>query len=355
MIMNNKKTLQLDKRARIKLRAGGRHRVKIRRMMLAVVMVILLAVPMVASAMEVDIPYQQTFTNDSAEASVANTFDYQLTAADESSPMPAGSSGGVYNFSLRGNASGSLNLNISYPKPGYYYYTVKSKGNPPTGYTYSSKTYTVMVMIVNGSERLEIGAITIQDESLAKYNKLEFKTRYYKARPGGNDGGGGTPAAPGGAAAAPAAPAAPADNPVPAADNPPTEIDDLETPLAGLDSDYWALINLICMLLTWLTAILAGIFYIRRRRQAPDDEEAIAEAEEYEDPQKLKRKGWLRIAAIVAAIISLILFILTEDMTLPMELVDEWTIWMIIILVAALLLALISRKVTEDTESTPEG
>ena len=109
------------------------------------------------------------------------------------------------------------------------------------------------------------------------------------------------------------------------------------------------------MLLTWLTAIAAGILYIRRRRQAPDDDEAIADAEEFEDPQKLKRKGWLRIAIIAVAVISLIVFILTEDMTLPMELVDEYTIWMIIFLAAALLLALISRKVTEEQEPDPEG
>ena len=82
----------------------------------------------------------------------------------------------------------------------------------------------------------------------------------------------------------------------------------------------------------------------------PDDEEAIAEAEEYEDPQKLKRKGWLRLGTVLVAIISLIVFILTEDMTLPMKLVDEYTIWMIIFLAAALLLALISRKVTAEPE-----
>lgn len=361
--MFRKKTLQLDKRARIKLRAGGRYRVKIRRVVLAVIMVFLLAVPTAALAMEVDVPYQQTFTNDSAEASVADTFDYQLTAADASSPMPEGSSGGVYGFSLKGNTSGSLNLKISYPKPGYYYYTVKSKVNSPkTGYTYSKKTYTVMVMVVNGSEDLQIGAITIQDANKSKYDKLVFNTKYYKKKPGGggddNGGGGAGGGGAGGGAVAAAPPGGPPDGG--GTGNPPTTIDNPEPPLAGVKhgEDYWALINLICMLLTWLTAIVAGILYIKRRREAPDEEEAIAEAEEYEDPQKLKRKGLLRILTVLVAIISLIVFILTEDMTLPMELVDEYTIWMIIFLAAALLLALVSRKTTEETEeyeATPEG
>ena len=355
--MFKNKTLQLDKRARIKLRAGGRYRVKIRRVMLAVIMTAVLAIPAAASAMEVTVPYQQTFTNDSAEASVANTFDYQLTPADASSPAPEESKGGVYEFSLSGNTSGSLDLNISFAKPGYYYYTVKSKGGTPAkGYTYSTKTYTVMVMITNGPEGLTTSAITIQDADRNKYDSLRFEPRYYKARPDDDDddggGGGGNPAAPGAAAAAPA------NNPGPGTGNPPTTINDPKPPLAGIDGDHWALINLICMLLTWLTAIVAGILYIRRRRQAPDEGEEYDEAEEYEDPQKLKRKGWLRLITVLAAIVSLIVFIFTEDMTLPMKLVDEWTIWMIIILAAALLLALISRKVTEEieeTEATPEG
>ena len=325
-------------------------------------MTAVMAVPAAALAMEVDIPYQQTFTNDSAEASVANSFDYELTPADASTPMPADSTGGVYGFSLLGNTSGSLNLNITYPKPGYYYYTVKSKvDSPQQGYTYSSTTYTVMVMIVNGSEGLEIGAITIQDANKSKYDRLVFDTRYYKARPdggGGGDNGGGAGGDGAGGGAAGVAP--PAGAPGGGTGNPPTTINDPKPPLAGTKhgEDYWALINLICMLLTWLTAIVAGILYIKRRREAPDDEEADLENEEYEDPQKLKRKGLLRILIVLVAIISLIVFILTEDMTLPMELVDEYTIWMIIFLAAALLLALISRKVTEETEemdATPEG
>lgn len=351
--MFKNKTLQLDKRARIKLRTGGRSRVRIRRVMLAVIMIAALAVPAAASALEVGIPYQQTFTNDSAQASVADNFDYELTPADASSPMPEGSIGGAYDFSLKGTTSGTLDLNIPFPKAGYYYYTVRSKvGTPAQGYTYDSKTYTVMIMVINGPNGPTIGAITIQDANQSKYDSLRFDTRYYRARPGGGgNNGGGNAAAAGGAAAAPA------NNPGAGTDGPGTSIDDPNPPLAGVDKgdDYWALINLICMLLTWLTAIVAGIFYIRRRRQAADDEEPDIEEEDYEDPQKLRRKGVMRIITFLVAIISLIVFILTEDMTLPMRLVDEYTIWMIIILAAALLLALISRKVTEEYETTPEG
>ena len=311
-------------------------------------MTVMLGIPAVASAMEVDIPYQQTFKNNSAESSVADTFDYQLTVADAASPMPEGSSNGAYEFSLEGNVSGLLNLNIDYPKPGYYHYTVRSKvDKPKKGYTYSSKTYTVTVMVINGTNGLETGAIIIQDSKSTKYDKLIFKTRYHKKRPGGGDGTNGNS---GDGVTPPEVPLDDIGDTESGNDNPAAFVNpDNPEPVNG--EDYWALINLICMLLTWLTAILGGILYIRRRRQADGDQEP----EEMENPQKLRRKGWLRGGAAVVAILSLILFILTEDMTLPMRLVDEWTIWMIVLLAIAVLLALISRKVTEDNETNPEG
>ncbi|MGX8773526.1 MAG: Spy0128 family protein [Bacillota bacterium] len=342
MIMR-KRTLQIDKK------------VKLRRVLLAMVMTVFLTVPAAALAMPVSLPYQQTFTNNSSEASVADTFDYQITAADASSPMPEGSSNGAYVFSLKGNTSGSLNLDIPFKKPGYYHYTVKSKvDKPKKGYTYSSKTYTVMIMVVNGSDGLETGAITIKDAKSTKYDRLVFKTKYHKKRPGGggNDGGGsGSDGSNDEGITPPEVPLEDAGNTEDVTDGNQDSIIGNVNPTEG--EDYWALINLICMLLTWLTAILGAVLYVIRRRQAPDDiEEAIAESEEFEDPQKLRRKGYLRGGAVVVAIISLILFLLTEDMTLPMRMVDEWTIWMVILLAAALVLALTSRKVTIEPDNT---
>lgn len=349
---------------------------KLRRTVLALIAAAVLAVPAAAMAMEVDIPYEQDFTNDSAKPSVADSFDYRITA-DDGAPMPEGSSDGVYDFSLAGDTKGVLKLDISYAKPGYYYYKVRSSvKSPKKGYTYESKVYNVMVMVVNGSSGLVQGALTIQDANLDKYDKLLFKPKYYQKRPnpdpdpggGGGSGGSGSSGGgnSGGYAGAGAIVEPPADGiPVP---EPTTTIDGSELPAADTErgEDYWALINLICMILTWITAILGLIFYVRRRDQASKLADQNAEAlkaaaasgtpadlEETEDADKLKRKGIIRALVIVVAIISLILFILTEDMTLPMELVDEWTIWMIILLVIALVLALVSRKVTAEPDEEP--
>ena len=53
---------------------------------------------------------------------------------------------------------------------------------------------------------------------------------------------------------------------------------------------------------------------------------------------------------MVATVIAIILFILTEDMSLPMIFIDKWTLWHIVITVASIILAIFSRKKYEDEE-----
>lgn len=177
----HKNNLQQNKRAQIKLRLKGRAWVKLRRIMLTLIAAAALAVPAAAMAMEVDIPYEQDFTNDSARSSVADTFHYRLTA-DSSAPMPSGTAGGAYDFSLAGDTKGVLKLDISYAKPGYYDYTIRSnERSPRAGYTYESKVYKVMVMIVNGPNGLVQGALTIKDASSGnKYDNLQFEPSFYE-------------------------------------------------------------------------------------------------------------------------------------------------------------------------------
>jgi hypothetical protein len=99
--------------------------------------------------------------------------------------MPSGTAGGAYDFSLAGDTKGVLKLDISYAKPGYYDYTISSnERSPRAGYTYESKVYKVMVMIVNGPNGLVQGALTSKDASSGnKYDNLQFEPRYYQKRP----------------------------------------------------------------------------------------------------------------------------------------------------------------------------
>ena len=143
-----------------------------------------------------------------------------------------------------------------------------------------------------------------------------------------------TPRRPGRApAAAPAAPAAPAavapaqpetpdiqEDSVPQAE--PEDIPEPETPQAEPEENTWALLNLIAAALTTVGAALA----LFRRK---DDDES--EDDEYADRRK-RRFNLFKAGGAVAAAASIIAFVLTEDMSLPMAFADKWTILMALLL-----------------------
>ena len=103
-----------------------------------------------AAGMEVSLPYEQTWSNDSGKT-VDNTFDYRMTAADAKSPMPAESSGGTYDFSITGETSGKKVLHFAFGRPGYYRYKVTPMTSGLSDrYTYEPQEYDLTIMVVNG-------------------------------------------------------------------------------------------------------------------------------------------------------------------------------------------------------------
>ena len=125
----------------------------------------------------------------------------------------------------------------------------------------------------------------------------------------------------------------------------PAVIEEPEVPLARPGA--WALINLICSILTCITGLGMGITYLRKHDEAIDEEEEeirrayVGDDEEEEEVNKRKAS---KFTGIIPAVGSVILFCLTEDMRLPMRLVDKWTIWMVLILLVNLLLAYLTRN-----------
>ena len=96
------------------------------------------------------------------------------------------------------------------------------------------------------------------------------------------------------------------------------------------------------MLLTILLSLILLIFLVINKITQKEDE-------------KVNNRVIVRIATIIIAVISLIIFIFTENMLLPMVLVDKWTIVMILILIAQLILTIASKhKVKEEDENTEE-
>ena len=128
------------------------------------------------------------------------------------------------------------------------------------------------------------------------------------------------------------------------------DIADEPTPLAM--GGAWALVNLILTILTVLGSILLLIGYIGKKQKEREDENGnvILNAEGEAETDDIKKKGGWRLASIIPAVAAVIAFILTENMRLPMVLVDKWTLLMVIIALVQLLVAYFSKKKTQEPE-----
>ena len=63
-----------------------------------------------------------------------------------------------------------------------------------------------------------------------------------------------------------------------------------------------------------------------------------------EQSKGYKRRKWLRVASTITAVVSVIAFFLTEDITLAMVRVDRWTLLMAAFLIVQVIFVLFGRK-----------
>lgn len=111
---------------------------------------------------------------------------------------------------------------------------------------------------------------------------------------------------------------------------------------------YWALINLICAIVTVLFGLL---LWISKRHKDEDDEEEDDETkqqattnEDEEQEQEKKRGLFTRVLAVLIAIVSVVFFLVTEDMSLAWTWTDQWTIWMVVIGLVQIVVFFVGRK-----------
>ena len=111
----------------------------------------------------------------------------------------------------------------------------------------------------------------------------------------------------------------------------------------------WALVNLICLLITFY--ILVPLMHLRDKfgrarllEDVKDPEETLKE--------KIKRfRRRFRIGfggEIVTSIVALVAFILTEDMRLPMVLIDKWTPLMVLLMILCLCIDRLTVRLRPD-------
>ena len=119
---------------------------------------------------------------------------------------------------------------------------------------------------------------------------------------------------------------------------------------------FWALINLICAIVTVLFGLL---LLISKRHKSEDDEEddetkqQTTTNDDESKEQEKKRGAFTRVLAVLIAIVSVVFFLVTEDLSLRWTWTDQWTIWMVVIGLVQIVVFFVGRKwknVDDDDE-----
>ena len=125
----------------------------------------------------------------------------------------------------------------------------------------------------------------------------------------------------------------------------PEVIDGDETPEVAPKGN-WALINLIAAMLS----VLLGVIAILAKHKDEDEDEE----DETEDENVSTRHRRWKIVSAIDAIVAVVAFILTEDITQKMVMVDKWTILMVVIAVVGVVSMYFARKWQKEDEETSE-
>ena len=145
------------------------------------------------------------------------------------------------------------------------------------------------------------------------------------------------------------------DDETPAAET----IDDEDTPMAD-GQGAWSIFDLVCAIVTTLLSAIMLVLGIGRKRE--DDEDgttsqtrsaaAATAGQADEDDATTKRHRVLRALSLIPTIGSIVLFVLTQDMTQVPVIFDQWSIVFGIIAVVNIALTIASRKKNPDDGDT---
>ena len=100
------------------------------------------------------------------------------------------------------------------------------------------------------------------------------------------------------------------------------------------------------MILTVLMCLYMLIAFIRGNSE--DDEENG-------ESKTVIRRRVSKFFGLIPAIVAIIAFFLTEDMSLPMEMTDKWTLLMVIIAVVQVIVMIIAKNKKEEDDEDSEA
>ena len=133
----------------------------------------------------------------------------------------------------------------------------------------------------------------------------------------------------------------------------PEKIKEEVTPQAA-PKGHWALINLIAAM---LSVVLAVVVLLAKHAKDEDDEDkddqVVANENEDDENESTRHRRW-KVIATIDAILAVVVFILTENISLPMVLVDKWTVLMVLFGLISIVSTYFARKWHEEDEDEDE-
>lgn len=283
------------------------------------------------------LPVKQTFESSGVTIpKEQQVFEYSLVPLETGNPMPEGSSGNEYALTLTGDQEAKIQ--IDYSTTGVYSYHFRQvKDEPKDGYIYDEEQYTITVYVKHNTQGEIVSEVSVAKRTNGmKVAALEFKNGYEAGSsdvtPSG-DGQQDTAEDTAGAADNASENQPGGDNEAEGAEGlQEAEGEDLEqlgseaVPRGLRNTDAWALWNLIFAILTVIGTVILFITYMKKRTESEDDQNNQEnQSEEDDDAEKKKLCRPARIFSLIVSIASVVFFILTEDVTLPMKWVDQYT------------------------------
>lgn len=133
--------------------------------------------PAFAASEAASLTVEQTFKSSTASAS--GKFNYQLKPIDAGSPMPAGSNGKVYEFSLTGNGA-KKTIELSFTTVGTYNYEIKQliPTGSANGYVYDKQVYIATVYVKNAVSGGLTTELVVGKSGGEKIDKIVFSNTY---------------------------------------------------------------------------------------------------------------------------------------------------------------------------------
>ena len=135
----------------------------------------------------------------------------------------------------------------------------------------------------------------------------------------------------------------------------PEKIKEEATPQAA-PKGHWALINLIAAMLSVVLAVVALLAKHAKDEDEDDedkDDQVVANENEDDENESTRHRRW-KVIATIDAILAVVVFILTENISLPMVLVDKWTVLMVLFGLISIVSTYFARKWHEEDEDEDE-